>query len=52
MFVREAEEKSPPLATTMGLKFALAASVLLTLGIGLYPQPFLDMAKLSDSLFK
>jgi NADH-quinone oxidoreductase subunit N len=52
MFVREAEEKAPPLATTLGLKFALAASVALTLFIGIYPQPFLDIAKISDSLTK
>ena len=47
MFIREAEEKAPPLATTVGLKFALAASVVLTLAIGIYPQPFLEMAKTS-----
>jgi NADH-quinone oxidoreductase subunit N len=52
MFVREAEEKAPPLATTAGLKFALAASVVLTMAIGLYPQPFLDLAKTSATLFR
>jgi NADH-quinone oxidoreductase subunit N len=50
MFVREAEEKAPPLATTVGMRFALAASAVLTLVIGLYPEPFLSMAKIS--LFK
>ena len=52
MFIREAEEKAPPLAITMGLKVALAASVLLTLAIGLYPQPFLEMAKTSATLIR
>ena len=52
MFIREAEEKSPPLATTVGLKVALAASGVLTLAIGLYPQPFLNMASISASLFR
>jgi NADH-quinone oxidoreductase subunit N len=50
MFVREAEEKVPPMATTIGLKLALGASVALTLAIGLYPQPFLEIAK--TSLFR
>jgi NADH-quinone oxidoreductase subunit N len=50
MFIREVEEKVPPLAITTGLKVALAASVVLTLVIGLYPQPFLDMASASATL--
>jgi len=50
MFVREPEAKAPPLATTWGLKFALAASVVLTLAIGLYPQPFIELAKTSATL--
>jgi len=50
MFIREAEEKAPPLATTMGLKVALAASVVLTLVIGIYPQPFIELAKTSATL--
>jgi len=50
MFIREGEEKAPPLAITTGLKVALAASVVLTLAIGLYPQPFLDMASASATL--
>jgi NADH-quinone oxidoreductase subunit N len=50
MFIREGEEKAPPLATTTGLKIALAASVVLTLAIGLYPQPFLELAKNSATL--
>jgi NADH-quinone oxidoreductase subunit N len=47
MFVREAEAKTPPLATTVGLKLALGASVALTLAIGLYPEPFLTLARTS-----
>jgi NADH-quinone oxidoreductase subunit N len=50
MFVREGEAKTPPLAITTGLKVALAASVVLTLVIGLYPQPFLDLASASATL--
>ena len=41
---------APPLATTVGLKFALGASVALTLAIGLYPEPFLKLAQ--TSLFR
>jgi NADH-quinone oxidoreductase subunit N len=43
MFTRE-ETSKEGLATTMGLRVALAASGLLTLGIGVYPEPFLRMA--------
>jgi NADH-quinone oxidoreductase subunit N len=52
MFVREEETKAPPLASTVGLKLALAASVALTMVIGIYPQPFLDMARNSLSLIR
>jgi len=34
----------------VGLKLALGASVALTMAIGLYPEPFLNMAK--TSLFR
>lgn len=43
MFIREQTEKAP-LATTVGLRFALAISGLLTLAIGIYPEPFLNLA--------
>ena len=46
MFVREAVDKSP-LVPSFGLKVALAASGLLTLGIGIYPEPFLRFAQTS-----
>jgi NADH-quinone oxidoreductase subunit N len=46
MFTRE--ETSPAgLATSFGLRVALAASGLLTLGIGIYPEPFLRLAQVS-----
>jgi NADH-quinone oxidoreductase subunit N len=45
MFIREAEEKSPPLATTAGLRFALAVAGVLTIAIGIYPEPFLTFAQ-------
>jgi NADH-quinone oxidoreductase subunit N len=43
MFTRE-ETSKEGLATTAGLRLALAASGLLTLGIGIYPEPFLRLA--------
>jgi NADH-quinone oxidoreductase subunit N len=46
MFVREAAEKAP-LATSVGLRLALGVSGLLTLAIGVYPEPFLRLAQTS-----
>jgi NADH-quinone oxidoreductase subunit N len=46
MFIREATEKAP-LATSVGLRFALAISGALTLAIGVYPEPFLRLAQTS-----
>ena len=43
MFVRDVTEPAP-LATSFGLRVALAASGILTLGIGIYPEPFLRLA--------
>jgi NADH-quinone oxidoreductase subunit N len=51
MFVQQGEEKTPALATTPTLKIALAATVALTLIIGIYPQPFLDFAQNSVKQF-
>ena len=34
-----------PLATSFGLKLALAITGIMTLGVGLYPEPFLVMAQ-------
>jgi NADH-quinone oxidoreductase subunit N len=45
MFVREEMEKTPALATTTGLRFALGLAGALTLAIGLYPEPFLKLAQ-------
>jgi NADH-quinone oxidoreductase subunit N len=46
MFVRE-EAETAPLATSFGLRLALGASGLLTLAIGIYPEPFLRLAQFS-----
>ena len=50
MFNREADEKAPALAASFGLRFALGLSGVATLGIGLYPEPFLRFAQ--TSLFR
>ena len=44
MFAREPLEKAP-LASSFGLRLALAASGFLTLAIGIYPEPFLRLAQ-------
>ncbi|MBI3473227.1 MAG: NADH-quinone oxidoreductase subunit N, partial [Candidatus Solibacter usitatus] len=36
-----------PLATSLGLRVSLAASAVLTLAIGIYPEPFLRLAQSS-----
>ena len=46
MFTREPPAAHPAKAG-FGLRFALASSGLLTLGIGLYPEPFLRLAEAS-----
>ena len=46
MFVGEATEKAP-VSTSFGLRFALAASGIMTLVIGIYPEPFLQFAQRS-----
>ena len=46
MFAREAAAEAP-LAASFGLRLALGASGLLTLGIGIYPEPFLRLAQTS-----
>jgi NADH-quinone oxidoreductase subunit N len=50
MFNRDADEKAPALAASFGLRFALGLSGVATLGIGLYPEPFLRFAQ--NSLFR
>jgi NADH-quinone oxidoreductase subunit N len=44
MFIRESEEKTPPLVTSYGVRFALGLAGTLTLAIGLFPQVFLQLA--------
>jgi len=46
MFIREATEPAP-LATSFGLRVALGLTGVLTLVIGVYPEPFLRMAQIS-----
>ena len=46
MFVRE-EAEHAPLATSFGLRMALGLSGVMTLAIGLYPEPFLRLAAAS-----
>ena len=43
MFTRDLTEQAP-LSTSLGLRVALAVTGILTLGIGLYPEPFLRLA--------
>jgi NADH-quinone oxidoreductase subunit N len=49
MFVGELTEKAP-LATSFGLRLALGITGVLTLGVGVYPEPLLRMAQ--NSLLK
>jgi NADH-quinone oxidoreductase subunit N len=46
MFVSELTETAP-LATSLGLRVAVVVTGLVTLGIGIYPEPFLNFAQLS-----
>ena len=46
MFVGEGTEKAP-LAASFGLRLALVVSGVLTLAIGIYPEPFLRLAQTS-----
>jgi NADH:ubiquinone oxidoreductase subunit 2 (subunit N) len=43
MFMRKATE-AVPLASGVGVKVALAVTLIMTLVIGIYPQPFIAMA--------
>jgi NADH-quinone oxidoreductase subunit N len=44
MFVAEVKEKEP-MATSFGIRVALAVSGVMTLVIGVYPEPFLKLAQ-------
>ncbi|HEV3199964.1 MAG TPA: NADH-quinone oxidoreductase subunit N [Bryobacteraceae bacterium] len=46
MFIREETERAP-LSASFGLRLALGVTGVLTLAIGIYPEPFLQMAKTS-----
>lgn len=46
IFISEAAE-APPLASTAGLRVALAVTGVMTLAIGVYPEPFLRLAQSS-----
>ncbi len=46
MFIREPAEKAP-LASSFGLRLALGVSGVMTLLIGVYPEPFLRLAQTS-----
>ena len=46
MFAREETEKAP-LALSAGLRVAVVLSGFLTLAIGVYPEPFLQLARTS-----
>ncbi len=46
MFIREPLEKAP-LASSFGLRVALGLTGVLTLAIGIYPEPFLRLAQTS-----
>jgi NADH-quinone oxidoreductase subunit N len=46
MFISELTDKAP-LTTSFGLRFALGVTGLLTLGIGIFPEPFLRLARVS-----
>jgi NADH-quinone oxidoreductase subunit N len=46
MFIGEVTEKAP-LAASFGLRLALVVSGVLTLAIGIYPEPFLRLAQTS-----
>jgi NADH-quinone oxidoreductase subunit N len=46
MFTREALEETP-VASSFGLRLALGVSGILTLFIGIYPEPFLKLAQTS-----
>jgi len=49
MFIREETEKTP-MATSFGMRVALCVTGVLTLVIGIYPEPFLRLAQNSVML--
>jgi NADH-quinone oxidoreductase subunit N len=51
MFVSEATDKVP-VASSFGLRVALGTTGLMTLAIGIYPEPFLRLVQVSASLVR
>ena len=51
MFIREVLDKTP-ITSSVGLRVALGVSGLLTLVIGLYPEPFLRLAQTSTNYIR
>jgi len=49
MFQQPAEEQAPPLVSSAGLRLALGVTGVLTLLIGIFPEPFLQLAQNSLS---
>lgn len=52
MYMGEAREDAPAYATSGSLWTAVAVSAILTIGIGVYPQPALSMSKKAIEPFK
>ena len=50
-FIREVLDKTP-ITSSVGLRVALGVSGLLTLVIGLYPEPFLRLAQTSTNYIR
>ncbi len=46
MFITDARD-TVPLATSFGVRVALLVTGLFTLGVGIYPEPFLNFAQIS-----
>lgn len=47
MFIETEEEATPPLSTSFGMRVALAVTGVMTLVIGVYPEPFIRLAQQS-----
>ena len=47
MFIADAADDPVPLASSFGMRLALGITAALTLGIGIYPEPFLRIAQTS-----
>ena len=45
MFVEQEETEAPALSLSMGTRVALVATGVMTLAIGIYPEPFVKFAQ-------